>query len=220
MIRPVVDLVGGPFLLTTVAAVVALILRFRRSSGMEREQLKWLVYTAAVLVALTPLMVLTGDAEVEVAGVLVSDFLYGVVIGAIPLAVGAAILRHRLYDIDVVIRRTVVYAGLTITLAAAYLGCVLLLQLLLSPESDLAIAGSTLAVATLVRPARRRIQAIVDRRFYRSRYDATRTLETFGARLRDEVALDSLSAELRGVVTDTMQPAHVSLWLRVPEGQR
>jgi hypothetical protein len=220
VIRPVVDLVGGPFLLTTVAAVVALILRFRRSSGVEREQLKWLVYTAAVLVALTPLMVLTGDAEVQVAGVLVSDFLYGVVIGAMPLAVGAAILRHRLYDIDVVIRRTVVYAGLTITLAAAYLGCVLLLQLLLSPESDLAIAGSTLAVATLVRPARRRIQAIVDRRFYRSRYDATRTLEGFGARLRDEVALDSLSAELRGVVTDTMQPAHVSLWLRVPEGQR
>jgi hypothetical protein len=220
LIGPVVDLVGGPFLLTTVAAVAALILRFRRSAGVEREQLKWLVYSAAVLVTLTPVMVLTGDAEVEVAGVLVSDFLYGLMIGAIPLAVGAAILRHRLYDIDVVIRRTVVYGALTIILATAYAGSVLLLQLVLSPGSDLAIAGSTLAVAALVRPARTRIQSVVDRRFYRRRYDAVRTLEGFGARLRDEVSLDSLSAELREVVADTVQPAHVSLWLRLPEGQR
>jgi hypothetical protein len=223
VIGPVVDFVGGPFLLTTVAAVVALILRFHRSSGVEREQLKWLAYTAAVLVALTPVMVLTGDAGVEVAGVLVSDFLYGLMIGTIPLAVGAAILRHRLYDIGVVINRTVVYGGLTVTLAAAYLGSVLLLQLVLSPlteQSDLAIAGSTLAVAALVRPARRRIQELVDRRFFRRKYDAARTLERFGAHLRDQVALDSLGAELRGVVADTMQPAHVSLWLRAPEARR
>jgi hypothetical protein len=214
VIGPVVDLVGGPFLLTTVAAVVALILRFRRSSGVEREQLKWLVYTAAVLVAFTPLMVLTGDQEVEVAGVLVSDFLYGLMIGAIPLAVGAAILRHRLYDIDVVIRRTLVYGGLTATLAGAYVGSVLLLQLLLSPDSDLAIAGSTLAVAALFRPLRSRIQELVDRRFFRSRYDAARTMEGFGVRLRDEVELESVSGELLTVAVDTMQPAHVSLWLR------
>jgi hypothetical protein len=221
VIEPVVELVGGPFLLTTVAAVVALILRFRRSSGVEREQLKWLVYVAGLLVAFTPVMVLTGESETKVAGILVSDFIYGLMIGAMPLAIGAAILRHRLYDIDVVVNRTLVYAALTATLATAYLGTILLLQLALSPiteDSDLAIAGSTLAVAALFRPARRRIQAVVDRRFYRRRYDAARTLEGFGARVRDEVELGALSADLRRVVAETMQPAHVSLWLR--EGSR
>ena len=217
VIEPVVELVGGPFLLTTVAAVVALILRFRRASGVEREQLKWLVYVAALLVAFTPVMVLTGESETKVGGILVSDFIYGLMIGALPLAIGAAILRHRLYDIDVVINRTVVYGALTATLAGAYIGMVLLLQLALSPlteDSDLAIAGSTLAVAALFRPARRRIQHLVDRRFYRRKYDAARTLERFGARLRDEVELGALSADLRNVVTETMQPVHVSLWLR------
>jgi hypothetical protein len=220
IIGPVVDLVGGPFLLTTLAAIVALVLRFRRSAGVEREQLKWLVYAAALIALLTPFLVLLGEREVELGGILVSDFLYGLVIGVIPLAVGAAILRHRLYDIDVVIRRTVIYGALTVTLAAAYLGGVLLLQLLLSPESDFAIAGSTLAVAALVRPARRRIQDVVDRRFYRRKYDAARTLEGFGAHLRDQVDLDALAGELRAVVAETMQPASVSLWLRASEGQR
>jgi hypothetical protein len=221
VIGPVVDLAGGPFLLTTLAAAVALGIRFRRSHGVEREQLKWLVYAGALIVVLTPLLVTLGEGDVEVGGILVSDFIYGLIVAFVPLAVGAAILRHRLYDIDVVINRTLVYGALTAALVASYVGLVLLLQLALGPlteESDLAIAGSTLAVAALFRPLRARIQRLVDRRFYRSRYDAARTLERFGARLRDEVELDSLGADLRRVVGDTMEPAHVSLWLR--EGRR
>jgi hypothetical protein len=210
---------GADTVLLTVAAIgalVSMIVRFRRSRGVERQQLKWFAYIAGLIVvvlvggALADLNDEWGDSVAQLAGLF---FLLLVGFG-LPLATGFAVLRHRLYDIDVVIKRTLVYTTLTATLAVAYLASVLLLQLILSPSSDVAIAASTLAAAALFRPARNRIQRFVDRRFFRSSYDAAQTVEAFGARLRHEVSLEALSAELREVVTETMHPAHVSVWLR------
>ena len=202
-------------LLTALASVASLVFRFRRARAEERRQLKWLTYAAAVA-GLVLLLIIVAESTTGVSDE-VSNTLVSVSVAALPVSMGIAILRHGLFDIDVVINRTLVYGALTAMLVGAYVSIVLLLQLALSPlteESDLAIAGSTLAVAALFRPARARIQSFVDRRFYRSRYDAARTLESFGARLRDEVDVDALGGELRGVVAQTMQPAHVSLWLR------
>ena len=204
-----------------VASAVSMVLRFRRAGGREREQIKWFTFAVAVLAVVIPVGEITffqataagGQAPLIAQDVLTAGF-------AAPLvATGIAILRYRLYDIDVVINRTLVYGSLTAMLAAVYLGSVLLLQLLLSgltAGSGPAVAVSTLGVAALFRPARGRIQAAVDRRFYRRKYDAARTLESFGARLRDEVDLAALNAELGAVVRETLQPAHVSLWLRAP----
>jgi len=194
-----------------IAALASLVIRYRRAAGIERLQLKQLVFAAGVLV---PIMALAVPFYYESIAVQVAIAM-GLLL--LPVAAGLAILRYRLYDIDVVINRALVYGSLTATLAAAYLGSVLLLQLALSgftEGSALAVAVSTLTVAALFRPVRGRFQQAVDRRFFRRKYDAARTLEAFGARLRDEVDLDSLNAELRAVVADTMQPAHVSLWLR------
>jgi hypothetical protein len=202
--------------LATGGGVASLVVRFRKARGDERQQLKWLALAAiAFLVAFASGPVIWNIPSLDSSPLWPVLFLLAV--GALPLATGIAILRYRLYDIDVVINRTLVYASLTALLAGAYFGLVLLFQLALEPVTEgneLAVAVSTLAVAALFRPARRRIQGFVDRRFYRRKYDAERTLAAFGGRLRDEVELEALAADLRGVVAQTMQPAHVSLWLR------
>jgi hypothetical protein len=204
--------------LGVLLAAAAMIGRLRRSSGFERQQLKWIAYAAGlvgVVVALDEASYFANLAGIHT----LRDTLLGLGLAAFPLAAGIAILRYRLYDIDVVINRTLVYGSLTATLALVYVGSVLLLQLALGPitsGSSLAVAVSTLGVAALFRPARSRIQAIVDRRFYRRKYDAARTLEEFSARMREQVDLDALGGELRAVVSNTMQPAHVSVWLRTP----
>jgi len=205
-----------------VGALAALVIRYRRAGSHDRVQLRWVAFGGvlflAVYVVTLPLASILGLSE-RSSGAGAITMTSQAAFGALPVAIGYAVLRHRLYDIDVVLNRTLVYGSLTATLAAIYFGAVLLLQLVLSGVTSgngLAVAVSTLAVAALFRPARSRIQASVDRRFFRRKYDAVRTLEAFGARLRDEVDLDALNAELRAVVAGTMQPAHVSLWLREP----
>ena len=200
-----------------VISVAGIVIRYRQAVGIERLQLKQFVFAGSVLVPILAVSVPFYDESVVFQVALVLALL------ALPVAAGLAILRYRLYDIDVVINRALVYGSLTATLAGAYLGSVLVLQLALSAFTEgsaLAVAVSTLAVAALFRPVRGRIQGAVDRRFFRRRYDAARTLQDFGVRLRDEVDLVTLNAELRAVVAETMQPAHVSLWLRAPEAGR
>jgi hypothetical protein len=201
-------------LVVTIAAVAALVYRLRRAPE-QRQQIK--LFLAAVGLALV------FDLSLAIADAVSSSFdggpaaLWLAVLGTIPVSVGVAILRYQLYDIDRIINRTLVYGVLTAGLAGLYFGIVLALQQIFSSftqDNKLAIAGSTLAVAALFRPARRRIQALVDRRFYRRKYDTQQTLEAFSARLREEIDLDTLTAELRAVVRETIQPAHVSLWIR------
>ncbi len=204
---------GGGGALLVLALVASLAERYRRGSAEQRQQLKW--FLTAVVATLT-FVIVSG-----ISGIGVPDAVWLAFIATIPTSVGFAILRYRLYEIDRIVNRTLVYAAVTALLAGLYFGIVIGLQAAfsgLARGNDLAIAGSTLVVAALFRPARGRIQALVDRRFYRRRYDAELTLAAFGARLRDEVDLDALGADLGTVVRDTMQPAHVSLWLR-PQGE-
>jgi hypothetical protein len=213
---------GGPMLLLAgLGAMISLFVRFRRARGDERQQIKWFASAAALTLA----WIIVAE---EQSGEIVA--LWGLlVIASIPVATGIAILRYRLYDIDRIINRTLVYGVLTGILALVYFGGVTVTQALLRTLTgqeklpQLVIVASTLLIAALFTPLRRRIQAFIDRRFYRRKYDARKTLEAFSAQLRDETDLESLNNDLVGVVRETMQPAHVSLWLRpdtVPNGEQ
>ena len=223
-LRPVADAALGALILVLalciLASAVALVLRFRRAVGIERQQLKWLAAAAAIVGTAFVVGIVTSmlvpDDQPEPTWQLVLDQLNLLLFALLPIAIGVAVLRYRLYDIDTVINRALVYGTLTATLVATYLGSVLLLQLVLRPltrESDLAVAGSTLAVAALFGPARGRIQALVDRRFYRRRYDAALTVTAFTGRLRHQVDLDAVGAELVAAVRETVEPASASIWL-------
>jgi hypothetical protein len=212
--------------------LVAQIYRYVRvSSPSQRQQTKWVVAGLAALIqgalwflflapALYPPFRQSGMARLFYILVGVPVFYFTMIL--VPVAIGISILRYRLWNIDVIINRTLVYGTLTGLLILVYVASVVLLERLLRPltgqgTNDLAIVASTLAIAALFNPLRHRIQAFIDRRFYRSKYDATRTLAAFSATLRDEVDLDTLRAELTGVVEETMQPTHISLWLRPPD---
>jgi hypothetical protein len=198
-----------------LAAVASLAVRFRQATGAERQQLKWLAYAGVMVVLCFFLPAAVANA---VGSELVGDLVFAALLTPVPVAVGVAILKHRLYDIDRLINRTLVYGLLTALLAGVYAGIVLVVGQLFgglgAEPPTWVVAGATLAVAALFQPARRRIQAVVDRRFNRRRYDMAKTIEAFSTRLRDQVDLDTLSTELLAVVDQTMEPTQVSLWLR------
>ena len=197
-----------------LAVLASVVVRFRRSRGEERQQLKWFTFVVAAELVLLPGLGGVAERVAPEVGALV---IFPVSISLIPIAIGIAVLRYRLYDIDRLIRRTLVYGLLTVLLGAVYTAGVFGLGQLLNPvtgESALAVAGSTLAVAALFQPLRRRVQAVVDRRFNRRRYDAAKTIAAFSTRLRDQLDLDTLSTELLAIVDQTTEPTRASLWLR------
>jgi hypothetical protein len=202
----------GLLLLCAAAAVASVVLRFRRARGVERQQLKWFAYAATLVI----LFLLLTDYLLPSSGVV--EVLYGLVVALVPVAAGVAILRYRLYEIDRLINRTLVYGLLTAILGLVYAGVVLILGQVFGGVTEdppsWAVAGATLAAAALFQPARRRTQDVVDRRFNQRKYDAAKTIQAFSTRLRDEIDLDTLSTELLAVVDQTMEPTRVSLWLR------
>lgn len=209
-------LIAGSLLWTPPALFASgrvLYLRFKGSSGAERQQLKWFVFAGFA----TLLLYVVGSSFYNLFGSTFGGLLALIGVPLLPTATAVAILRYRLYEIDRILNRTLVYGALTLVLGGAYLLIVVVLQSAISPltsESDLVVAASTLAVAALFRPMRSRVQEGIDRAFYRRRYDAAETLSGFSARLRDEVDLDQLRYDLQSVVGEAMQPAHVSVWLR------
>ena len=196
--------------LTMVVAAGSLLVRFRRASGVERQQLRWLVLAAA----LAPAAVLLTAAGILAERLTLANWAAGLYLALLPLAIGASIARYRLYDLDRIISRTLAYALLTVLLGGGYATAVLGLGQLLGQHPPLVVATATLAVAALFQPARHRVQQAVDRRFDRRRYDAAQTIQAFSARLRQQLDLDTLSAELLTVVDQTMQPTRTALWLR------
>ena len=214
-----VPFLGLILVLVFVAAIGDKVWVFAKSAGIRRQQIKWFALSALMFPILFALSLIFEESMGR--GILgefdpvVLAFLFG--FNGMAAGIGVAVFKHRLYEIDVIANRALVYTALTAILAGSYLALVFGFQALLAPvtaESDLAIAASTLAVAALFRPIKGRLQAFIDRRFYRRKFDAQRTLEDFSGRLRDEVDLESLSGQLAHVVSETMQPAHVSLWLR------
>jgi hypothetical protein len=214
---------GGVLLVATRVALVvtalavavaagSLVVRFRRAHGVERQQLGWVALAAALMVLAVPVVLVPVALGIPI----LVDWVAVVWLVVLPVAVGAAVLRYRLYDLDRIVSRTLAYGLLTLLLGGGYAVVVLGLGQLLERDSPLVVAGATLAVAAVFQPARRRVQAVVDRRFNRRRHDATRVIEGFGARLRDQVDLATLTAELLAVVDQTMQPTQASLWLRPP----
>ena len=202
----------GLTILGMLVAAASLVVRFRRARAIERQQLGWVAFGAAA-VSLAAALVLAAMLTQTSA---LFGWGLGLCAAVLPLTIGAAILRYRLYDLDRIISRTLAYGLLTVLLGGGYAGLVLGLGQLLGRDSSLVVAGATLAVAAAFQPARRRIQQAVDRRFNRRRYNAAKTIEAFSARLRQQVDLDTLSAELLGVVEQAIQPTSVSLWLRRP----
>ncbi len=215
--------VGFPLLaLCILASVVSLVLRYRRSRDEEREQIKWIAFAASVvgLLFLIGLVISLIYGSKPPSWTRLLDTMTALSYTGVPIAVGFAVLKYRLYDIDVIINRTLVYGSLTAMLALVYFGGVAATQAIFraltgqEQQPQLAIVVSTLVIAALFTPLRHRIQSFIDRRFYRRKYDAAKTLEAFSAKLRDETDLEALNNELVSVVRETMQPAHVSLWLR------
>ena len=213
-------------LLLIAVAVVSLVMRQLYATGVERQQTKWFTYTTAVAAsgAIFQYIISEPLELVWLGGVAYILVLIGLI--GIPISMGIAITRYRLYDIDLLMNRTLVYGSLTAMLVALYFGGIVVLQTLIvaltGQQSTLAVVASTLAIAALFVPLRRRVQGFVDRRFYRRKYDARKTLEAFSTRLREETDLEALNSELVGVVRETMQPAHVSVWLRTdtaPKGK-
>jgi hypothetical protein len=211
-----------------VAAALSVFMRLRRAKGVERQQIKWFAYAAAATVMGLVLAYIIPDViDVPLWFERIGHAIFLLLIPAIPISIGIAILKYRLYDIDLLINRTLVYGSLTATLVALYFGGIVVLQrvfvVLTGQQSTLAVVASTLLIAALFTPLRRHIQSFIDRRFYRSKYDARKTLEAFSSKLRDETDLETLNKELVGVVRETMQPAHTSLWLRpdtAPKGEQ
>jgi hypothetical protein len=215
----------SPLLFAAVA--LSLLMRLRRAVGVERQQLKWFAYAAAIFAVGIVLIVIPLAIDTPRWFEWVGEAIFTAAGAAITISIGIAILRYRLYDIDVIINRTLVYGALTAILVAHYYGSIVWLQIafveLTGQRSTLAVVASTLVIAALFNPWHRWVQAFVDRRFYRRKYDARKTLEAFSAKLRHETDLDALSDDLVGVVRETMQPAHVSLWLRPdtpPKGEQ